>query len=258
MISKNSFHIIGMEENTMEKKASVVLQHIELSKGNIETSVIFAPTYDQYRMYTELSRSQFEEYLTDKGLSLYTDPAVLKNVLFENALQDIKKDPNYSENLQIWARKVLDKVEEIKSALEKNGYKDISVSVKEDYRIKISPMVNGIEAPKKPEDVDYFLTHDYLVSGNACLYLLAADIVNYDTLQKEQDRSEEDLQAFYEEKISPFIHDPAESWTPEQQDVYNCFFNYHKDVYGHRPHNSNNECQKKMDEKAQEEEKEIE
>ena len=242
----------------MEKKASAVSQHIELSKGNIETSVIFAPTYDQYRMYTELSRSQFEQYLTDKGMSLYTDPAVLKNMLFENALQEVKKNSGYPENLQTWAGKVLDKAEEIRAALEKNGYEDISVSVKEDYRIKISPMANGIEPPKKLEDVDYFLTHDYLVGGNACLYLLAADIVNYDTLQKEQDRSEEDLQAFYEEKISTFIHDPAETWTTEQRDAYNYFSDYHKDVYGHRPYNGNNECQKKMDEKAQEEEREVE
>ena len=44
----------------MEKKGSAVLQYIELSKGYIETSVIFVPTYDQYRMLTELSRSQFE------------------------------------------------------------------------------------------------------------------------------------------------------------------------------------------------------
>ncbi|MBR3515360.1 MAG: hypothetical protein IKO10_03525 [Lachnospiraceae bacterium] len=241
----------------MEKKGSAVLQYIELSKGYIETSVIFVPTYDQYRMLTELSRSQFEQYLTDKGLSLYTDPAVLKNMLFENALQEVKKDPCYPESLQTWARKVLDKAEKIKAALEKNGYEDISVSVKEDYRIKISPMANGIEPPKKLEDVDYFLTHDYLVGGNSCLYLLAADIVNYDTLQKEQDRSEEDLQAFYEEKISTFIHDPAETWTTEQRDAYDYFSDYHKDVYGHRPYNGNNECQKKMNKKVQEEEKEM-
>ena len=220
--------------------------------------MIFAPTYDQYRMYTELSRSQFEQYLTDKGLSLYTDPTVLKNMLFENALQEVKNNSGYPEGLQAWAAKVLDVVAEIKTALEKNGYKDVFVSVKEGYSIKISPMVNGIEAPKKPEDVDYFLTHDYLVGGNACLYLLAADIVNYDTLQKEQDRSEEDLQTFYEEKISTFIHEPAETWTTEQWEAYDFFSDYHKDVYGHRPYSGNNECRKKMDEKAQEEEEEME
>lgn len=88
---------------------------------------------------------------------------------------------------------------------------------------------------------EYYLTNDHLISSNDTLFKIASQITTYDAIKREYEKSKSKLQAFYNKNIKHLIKASfdAESLTSEQREALDTFTDWHKDVYGFRPHSTN-------------------
>lgn len=112
---------------------------------------------------------------------------------------------------------------ELAKRIEAAGFKAITISMKvNNDRITITPC--GYVNIKKWEDIDYFLLDSQKLNlcGDEKLEKIAERIANYDKLLEEDAKALENLKAHirkYGEKADwDFVSD------------------YHKDIFGHRPH----------------------
>ncbi len=231
---------------------------VDIQNKNMPKPMSFTTNFkkedDSFRFWSDISRKDFEEYLKVNGLSEYTQPYVLRNKVCLLALKELELlshelyDSKDLTDLRKWAGEVLDKAAIIKSDIEDKGFKATEVEVTPDHKITVTPCYQGFEI-KSFDDVEWYLTSDFLVDGGDSIYKLAADILNYKGLEKAQEREENKLQEFYEEKIAEFYnHKSQNEWTKEENEAFGYFSDWHKDVYGHRPHPGQNECQKIINE----------
>lgn len=158
-----------------------------------------------------------------------------------------------SENKEIpksdaeWCRNVLETADKIKTALEQNNFEETTFDA-EKTSINISPMKCG--DGNELEDIEFYLVDDDLIGGEGSIYSLALALTNYDLLVAEKRRDTEKLQEFYEENIYPLRDVPYNKLTDNQKEDRDYFSDFHKDIYGYRPHNdSENECYKAISEK---------
>ena len=213
-----------------------------------------APENGSYRFWDNLTRAQFETYLSAEGLGPYTEAAVLHEKISEAAFNELieNTDPQFEATRQ-FAEKVVKKAEEIRKAIRENDFKETGIFVDDDYEVTVIPCSQGGQI-KDFGDIEWYLTNDFLIDGGASIYHLAADIVNYHNIEKAHEEEMDKLQNFYEEKIADFYEKPQSEWTDAQRKAFDVFSDWHKDVYGHRPHPGQNECQNRMEE---EEEKDL-
>ncbi len=218
-------------------------------KEPMDFNVFFVPSDGAFRFYNDLTRSDFEAFCKANHQSLSSDTSTLTNLLYGKALQELRwsTDPAYQE-IRDWATRVLDKASDIHQALELNEFQEIEVRISESHTIRITPCSQSTESIRDLADVEWFLTDDFLVDGGSCIYKLAADLLNYRGLEKAQIDEEEKLQRFYEDHIAAFYDTPQREWTDKQHEDFGFFSDWHKDVYGHRPHPGRNECQNRLDE----------
>lgn len=179
------------------------------------------------------------------GLLLVANQKVSMEMIentYQKGLETIR-DLNL-DRISRWADSVLKQVEEMEQHLKENGYTDKSfkVSTPNGTEITIQPCVYKSEG--KRSDIEYYLTNDFIIDGQENLYKLAECLVNYEELTKSHDNSQKELQKYYEEKVLPIGDKLFDDMTRDEQNVMEYFSDWHKDVYGHRPHTGQNECEK--------------
>ena len=221
------------------KKDNKVCATVENEKGRFDVYATFDERQNLYRSWVETSDSSGVRCPHDmdkiimEGLSAIADAG----------LGTVK----YMQGISEWAESVCRVEREMElqmlDAL-KAGNTDgiLFVINNSDSPVLIEPC--GYEIDDTLESVEYYMTDSNIVEGYDKLCKIAEEIVNYDALVKDAENEKLRLQKFYDTKIRPIEEKPAEERTDEEEDARSFFSNWHRDVYGHRPHTGRNECAK--------------
>lgn len=113
-----------------------------------------------------------------------------------------------------------------------------------DKTVCITPCIYDKEIKDAaPADIEYYLVHDDVVNGGSTIFNVCNSLVNYD---KELELHENDiieLQKFFDERCRKVWDKPYNELSKEEREALSTFSDWHKDVYGYRPRNNeNNRC----------------
>lgn len=113
-----------------------------------------------------------------------------------------------------------------------------------DRDVHISPCIYDKEmADASPSDVEYYLTHDNVISSGGTIFDVCKTIVHYD---KEMERYKDEairLQEYFEKNCLNAWDKPYAELTERERDALGFFSDWHKDMYGYRPHgDESNRC----------------
>lgn len=194
------------------------------------------------------------DYLKDaelnKGVLGQTSKAAERSV--GEALEILSQSPAVSQETQKWCKDVLKQANELIEKFKAVDFdKPVEVSIGDGETISIRAFAYNYGEPAHDisEIEGYSTDNDVITGGGSDIYKYAADIINYDALQRENEKDKDDLQKFYDTKIRPFEDMPLSALTEEQREDRDMFSDWHKDLYFHRPHDEqSNECFKKHEE----------
>lgn len=113
-----------------------------------------------------------------------------------------------------------------------------------DRKVHIKPCIYDKEIKDAtPADIEYYFVYDDVVNGGDTIFDVCKSIVNYD---KELELYQSDiieLQKFFDEHCKEAWNKPYNELSEEEHQNLSFFSDWHKDVYGYRPRNSeNNRC----------------
>ena len=106
-----------------------------------------------------------------------------------------------------------------------------------DKAVCITPCIYDKEIKDAaPADIEYYLVHDDVIDGGNTIFNVCNGIVNYG---KELELHESDiieLQKFFDKHCKEAWGKPYNELSEEERDALSFFSDWHKDVYGYRPH----------------------
>lgn len=183
------------------------------------------------------------------GKQVYYTNETIESI-YETFLMTIAEDTSLvDERTRNWATAVLEKANEILNAVISNNGKDTSIPLPNGKAVVLTPCLTDINETDKitRKDIEYILSNDSVVASSHNIFELAASIVNYDKLEKCLDGEKKKLQNYYETYIYPFRNIPHSERTEQLEKDIDFFSDWHKELYGHRPHTDDrNECLKRM------------
>lgn len=104
------------------------------------------------------------------------------------------------------------------------------------------------------DDIDYVMFYDNFDLNADYVAEFASNIVNLDSIVKEAEHDKEKLIEFYQKNnLDSIIDVNYDLLTEEEKDLLSFFSDWYKDVFGSRPHNSNNMVQQILDSQENEE-----
>lgn len=236
-------------ENKMEQSNNEVRQYqTESEYGNshgfeVETQdgvLVRIETESSYdhptpRMYVESYLEQPQFGTSDK----------VNEKAFSEALEIIAESPDVPNSLKEWGKQVQAAAQEFIQSMEDSNYETATINTpRGEVEFTVMGWQGAASPPQSIEEVEYYLGGDDVVDSSGNLYNIVVDAVNYEKGERSRENEVERLQAFYEEKVAPFIDKPYTELTDEQNEARGFFSDWHKDVYGHRPHGDRNECEK--------------
>jgi hypothetical protein len=85
-------------------------------------------------------------------------------------------------------------------------------------------------------EIDFYLTNDNIVNDCTFITEMAVNIVNYEKGERQLVDERKNLQDFYEKNIYPHKDTPYSELTEKQQGDFDFYSDWHKELYGFRPH----------------------
>ena len=159
-----------------------------------------------------------------------------------NAMADyIVNNPKMFGSLYEWALVYVRTYECLKTNIELSDFSEeqyITLPSGKEVYFRLCTYADKIGSFK---DIDYYLTYDNNFNSSESLSFLAANAVNMDAVEKQNQKSKEDLITYYQEKdTAELLETPHELLTEEDHDTLSFFSDWHKDVFGYRPRGLNN------------------
>lgn len=187
--------------------------------------------------------SEFEEQFVHTALIYLADEDFM-NALIENktAFDDEKQMLNETHDFAVKVHTALSEIKEFIHQMEIYNkksfmYKDIEIEPYDTYG----------------KGYEYYMIFDhneglnYGTQGEHTLVHLATLCANADVLRRETQQSKDSLQLYFEKNLLSIYFIKSSQSTEEYNNRFNCYSDWHKDCYGHRPHSeSQDECIKEF------------
>lgn len=175
--------------------------------------------------YSDIHQSQMDVY-----------DAVIDEVLKVKHL-------NYSADVTEHFEKLVKACDKLFESAQKNNYEEFTFDAS-GHKFTVKPSLEW-GADKKPSNVDYWMVYSNTIIGSDNYWKLCEDFVNVENILEREEKSKNRLIDVYITKLLPMDFIPYNLMTNEQKERYGdcCFSDWHKDVFGHRPHSdAQNEC----------------
>lgn len=128
-------------------------------------------------------------------------------------------------------------VENVKEMLANANYGKFTVTMSNNDVLTVTPCTQMVDTITSVDEIEY-----YLVDGSSLVWLggdnletIVRQFNEYESQLKELEDEKVELRKFYQEKIAPKLSDP--SWKSYEDDNFQTYSDWHKDVYGYRPRN---------------------
>ena len=109
--------------------------------------------------------------------------------------------------------------------------------------VTVTACLNDDEKPATRDNIAYYLVDSERIKGTDSVFGLASDIVNINEVVRCLELDKESLQEFYDTNIHDIRNMDYRDMTAEQRDNMGMFSDWHKDIYGRRPHDDDlNQC----------------
>ena len=145
----------------------------------------------------------------------------------------------FDEAFSTWADKVLATSENLWSQFENNNFGETELHIGGEFFCVVAPCYEVGKTDVRKADIEYYLIvndNNNEISGGKSIYALANQYVNKELLHKSRISEQEELQRFYDENIYSIRNIPISTMTTEQKKLNEMYSEWHKDLYGHRPH----------------------
>jgi len=113
-----------------------------------------------------------------------------------------------------------------------------------DRNVCITPCIYDKEIKDAtPSDIEYYLAYDEVINGGNTIFDVCRSIVNYDKELELHESNIIELQKFFDERCQKAWDKPYNELSEEEREALSTFSDWHKDIYGYRPRNNeNNRC----------------